>query len=164
MLLTSDFKLLTLGFDFPNKPQTSREYLLVNRVTLVGRLGKDPELRYSPSGQAVARFSLATDESRKDQQGNWQQETTWHNIILWGAAAERAGEQLKKGNLVYIEGKISQRQWEDKEGQKRTSFEIVGFTLRNLTPRSHGESSGESAASASQMTPPPPMQDEDLPF
>lgn len=137
---------------------------MVNRVTLVGRLGKDPELRYSPSGQAVARFSLATDENRKDQQGNWQQETTWHNIVLFGQTAERAGEMLKKGNLVYIEGRISQRQWEDKEGQKRTSFEILGSVLRNLTPRPHSESAGESSASTSQMTPPPPMQDEDLPF
>lgn len=137
---------------------------MVNRVTLVGRLGKDPELRYSPSGQAVARFSLATDENRKDPQGNWTQETTWHNIVLFGQTAERAGEMLKKGNLVYIEGRISQRQWEDKEGQKRTSFEILGSVLRNLTPRSHSESAGESGGSASQVTPPPPMQDEDLPF
>lgn len=137
---------------------------MVNRVTLVGRLGKDPELRYSPSGQAVARFSLATDENRKDQQGNWQQETTWHNIILFGQTAERAGEMLKKGNLVYIEGKISQRQWEDKEGQKRTSFEILGNVLRNLTPRSHSESAGETSGSGGQMTPPPSMPDEDLPF
>jgi len=140
---------------------------VVNRVTLVGRLGRDPEMRYTPSGAASARFSLATDENRKDQQGNWQQETTWHNIIVWGQAAERAAENLKKGTLVYLEGKISIRNWEDKEGQKRTSYEIIAFTIRNLTPKSGGtgsESFGESSHSQPEPTQSFPAPDEDLPF
>ncbi len=137
---------------------------MVNRVTLIGRLGKDPEMRYTPSGAAVARFSVATDENRKDQSGNWVQDTTWHNIVVWGQAAERAAENLKKGNMVYIEGKISMRNWEDKEGQKRTSFEIVAFSYRNLTPKSGGESHGESSFSQPEPTHSQPPMDEDLPF
>ncbi len=138
---------------------------MVNRVTLIGRLGRDPEMRYTPSGAAVARFSLATDENRKGQDGQWHQETTWHNIVVWGQSAERAAESLKKGNLIYLEGKISMRDWEDKEGQKRTAFEIICFTFRNLTPRpGSGESFGESGASPSEPTHGGPPMDEDLPF
>lgn len=137
---------------------------MVNRVTLIGRLGRDPEMRYTPSGAAVARFSLATDEGRKDQQGNWQNETTWHNIVVWNQSAERAAESLKKGNLVYVEGKISIRNWEDKEGQKRTSYEIVAFVFRNLTAKASGESFGESSHSQPEPTHSSPGMDEDLPF
>ena len=138
---------------------------MVNRVTLIGRLGRDPEMRYTPSGAAVARFSLATDENRKDQQGNWQQETTWHNIVVWGQSAERASETLKKGTLVYIEGRISVRNWEDKEGQKRTSFEIVAFSFRNLSPKPGSvENFGETSHSHAEPTQGQPPMDEDLPF
>lgn len=138
---------------------------MVNRVTLIGRLGRDPELRYTPSGAAVARFSLATDENRKGQDGQWHQETTWHNIVIWGQSAERASETLKKGALIYLEGKISVRDWEDKEGQKRTSFEIIGFTFRNLSPRpGTSESFGESGSSSSEPTHSGAPMDEDLPF
>lgn len=137
---------------------------MVNRVTLIGRLGRDPEMRYTPSGAAVARFSVATDENRKDQNGNWVQDTTWHNIVVWGQAAERAAENLKKGNMVYIEGKISIRNWEDKEGQKRTSYEVVALSYRNLTPKPGSESHGESSHSQSEPTHSQPPMDEDLPF
>jgi len=121
-------------------------------------------MRYTPSGAAVARFSVATDENRKDQSGNWVQDTTWHNIVVWGQAAERAAENLKKGNMVYLEGKISMRNWEDKEGQKRTSFEIVAFSYRNLTPKGGSESHGESNYSQPEPTHSQPPMDEDLPF
>ncbi|MCB9367481.1 MAG: single-stranded DNA-binding protein [Calditrichaeota bacterium] len=138
---------------------------MVNRVTLIGRLGRDPEMRYTPSGTAVARFSLATDENRKDQSGNWQTETTWHNIVVFGQSAERVSEQFKKGFLAYVEGKISIRNWEDKEGQKRTSYEILANFVRNLTPRSGGsESFGESGSSSSEPTHSGGSMEEDLPF
>ncbi|MBK6764903.1 MAG: single-stranded DNA-binding protein [bacterium] len=138
---------------------------MVNRVTLIGRLGRDPEMRYTPSGAAVARFSLATDENRKDQNGQWVQETTWHNIVVLGQSAERVAETLKKGNLVYVEGKISIRNWEDKEGQKRTQYEILCFTHRNLTPKSSsGESYSETSHSPAEPTHSSPPMDEDLPF
>lgn len=133
---------------------------MVNRVTLIGHLGKDVELRYTPSGAAVARFSMATSENRKDSKGEWTQETTWHNIVIWGPAAERAAENLKKGYLAYVEGKISIRSWENEEGQKRTSYEIVGFTCRNLSFK-------EAKAEAKAATAPAQAQtelDEDLPF
>ena len=137
---------------------------MVNRVTLIGRLGQDPEMRYTPSGMAVARFSLATNENRKDQQGNWQSETTWHNIVVFGQSAERASEMFKKGNLAYVEGRISVRNWEDKEGQKRTSYEILANTIRNLSPKPGSESFGESSHSQPEPTHTPPGMEEDLPF
>ncbi|NUO19577.1 single-stranded DNA-binding protein [bacterium] len=121
-------------------------------------------MRYTPSGMAVARFTLATNENRKDQQGNWQSETTWHTIVVFGQAAERASESFKKGNLAYVEGRISMRNWEDKEGQKRTSFEILANTIRNLSPKEGGESIGESSHSQPEPTHFGSGPDEDLPF
>lgn len=139
----------------------------VNKVILVGRLGRDPEIRYTASGQALAKFSLATDENRKDRDGNWQTETTWHNIVLWAQQAERAGEMLKKGNLVYVEGRIRNRSWDDPEtGQKKYMTEIVGERYRMLETRGASEqSSGYSEGSQSQPTQSQQPQDEDdLPF
>src|SRR5947199_9667605 len=97
----------------------------VNRVILVGRLGRYPETRYTGSGQAVANFSVATDESYKDRNGERQKRTEWHKIVVWGKQAEIAQQYLKKGSLVFIEGRIQSREWRDKEGQSRTSYEIV---------------------------------------
>lgn len=136
---------------------------MVNRVTLIGHLGKDVELRYTPSGASVARFTMATSENRKDSQGNWVQDTTWHNVVIWGPAAERAAENLKKGYLVYVEGKISIRNWEDKEGNKRTNYEVVGFTCRNLSFKEAKEAKAATAPAA-QPQAQPQMEDEDLPF
>ncbi len=96
----------------------------VNKVILVGRLGKDPEVKYTQGGTAVARFSLATDEVWKDQSGEKQQKTEWHNIVAWNKLAEICGQYLSKGRLVYIEGRLQTRNWEDKEGNKRTTTEI----------------------------------------
>jgi len=112
----------------------------VNKVILVGRLGRDPETRYTGGGQAVANFSLATDESYKDRNGERQKRTEWHKIVVWGKQAEIAQQYLKKGSLVFIEGRIQSREWQDKEGQKRTSFEIVANNFRMLGGR--GESGG----------------------
>ncbi len=110
----------------------------VNKVILVGRLGRDPETRYTGGGQAVANFSVATDESYKDKNGERQKRTEWHKIVVWGKQAEIAQQYLKKGSLIFIEGRIQSREWQDKEGQKRTSFEIVASNFRMLGGRSEG--------------------------
>ena len=104
----------------------------VNKVILVGRLGRDPETRYTGGGQAVANFSVATDETYKDRNGERQKRTEWHKIVVWGKQAEIAQQYLKKGSLIFIEGRIQSREWQDKEGQKRTSFEIVANNFRML--------------------------------
>ena len=117
----------------------------VNKVILVGRLGRDPETRYTGGGQAVANFSVATDESYKDKNGERQKRTEWHKIVVWGKQAEIAQQYLKKGSLVFIEGRIQSREWQDKEGQKRTSFEIVASNFRMLGGRSDGAAAGAAA-------------------
>ncbi len=152
----------------------------VNKVILVGRLGRDPETRYTGGGQAVANFSLATDESYKDRNGERQKRTEWHKIVVWGKQAEIAQQYLKKGSLVFIEGRIQSREWTDKEGQKRTSFEIVANNFRMLGSRGEGAmgaSAGASAAAGgdaeSQVShgedtiaaaAGPEISDEDIPF
>ena len=117
----------------------------VNKVILVGRLGRDPETRYTGSGQAVANFSVATDESYKDRNGERQKRTEWHKIVVWGKQAEIAQQYLKKGSLIFIEGRIQSREWQDKEGQKRTSFEIVATNFRMLGGRAEGAAAGAGA-------------------
>jgi single-strand DNA-binding protein len=118
----------------------------VNKAILVGRLGRDPETRYTSGGQAVANFTLATDETFKDRAGERQKRTEWHRIVLWGKLAEIAQQYLKKGQLVYIEGRIQSRQWEDKrDGQKRTTTEIVANVMRMLGSRADGAAAGASA-------------------
>lgn len=118
----------------------------VNKAILVGRLGRDPETRFTSGGQAVANFTLATDETFKDRAGERQKRTEWHRIVLWGKLAEIAQQYLKKGMLVYVEGRIQTRQWEDKrDGQKRTTTEIVGTVMRMLTSRAEGAAAGASA-------------------
>jgi len=114
----------------------------VNKVILVGRLGRDPETRYTGGGQAVANFSVATDESYRDKNGERQKRTEWHKIVVWGKQAEIAQQYLKKGSLVFIEGRIQSREWQDKEGQKRTSFEIVASNFRMLGGRAEGAAAG----------------------
>jgi single-strand DNA-binding protein len=120
----------------------------VNRVILVGRLGRDPETRFTGGGQAVANFSVATDETYKDRNGERQKRTEWHKIVVWGKQAEIAQQYLKKGSLVYIEGRIQSREWQDKEGQKRTSFEIVASNFRMLGSRSEGAAAGAAAGAS----------------
>ena len=122
----------------------------VNKAILVGRLGRDPETRFTSGGQAVANFTLATDETFKDRAGERQKRTEWHRIVLWGKLAEIAQQYLKKGMLVYVEGRIQTRQWEDKrDGQKRTTTEIVGTVMRMLTSRAEGAAAGASAGGSS---------------
>jgi single-strand DNA-binding protein len=118
----------------------------VNKVILVGRLGRDPETRYTGGGQAVANFSVATDETYKDRNGERQKRTEWHKIVVWGKQAEIAQQYLKKGSLVFIEGRIQSREWQDKEGQKRTSFEIVANNFRMLGGRGEGAAAAGAGA------------------
>jgi single-strand DNA-binding protein len=121
----------------------------VNKAILVGRLGRDPETRYTSGGQAVANFTLATDETFKDRSGERQKRTEWHRIVLWGKLAEITQQYLKKGMLVYIEGRIQTRQWEDKrDGQKKSTTEIVANVMRMLTSRADSAAAGAGAGSA----------------
>ncbi len=112
----------------------------INKVILVGRLGRDPEIKYTAGGQALARFSLATDESYKDRNsGEQKQRTEWHNIVAWRRLAEICGEYLTKGKLVYIEGRLRTRKWEDREGNKRSTTEIEAREMQMLSPRGEGD-------------------------
>ena len=156
----------------------------VNKVILIGNLGKDPEVKYTPQGTPVAKFSLATNERFKDKDGNWQDRTEWHNIVLWQRLAEIAGEYLKKGSKVYIEGRLRTDSWDDKQtGQKKYMTQIVGNDLVLLGGRGEGAgdyAGGQRTASApsagnnfDQSAPPAehapapaagPITDEDIPF
>jgi single-strand DNA-binding protein len=108
----------------------------VNKVILVGNLGKDPEVRYSPNGQAVANITLATSESWKDKNtGDKQERTEWHRVVFFGRLAEIAGEYLKKGMQVYVEGRLQTRKWQDKEGKDRYTTEIVASEMQMLGSR-----------------------------
>jgi single-strand DNA-binding protein len=142
----------------------------VNKAILIGRLGKDPELKYTSSGKAMASFSLATSERWNDKDGNKQDKTTWHNIVAWGKQAEVMKEYLFKGKEIYIEGRIDNRSYEDKENVKKYISEVVVQSFQFVGSKSSGESSG-----ASQMPPAEPStssapqagstsNDDDLPF
>jgi len=126
----------------------------VNKVILLGNLGKDPEVKFTPQGTAVAKFSLATNERFKDKDGNWQDRTEWHNIVCWARLAEIAGEYLKKGRSVYIEGRIQTHSWDDKQsGQKKYMTEIIANDLVLLGGKGAGgggEESGSSRARSAQ--------------
>ncbi len=119
---------------------------MVNKVILVGRLGKDPEVRSTPSGQTVAEFSLATDEKYTDKGGNKVERTEWHNIQAWGRLGEICGQYLKKGKLVYIEGRIQTDSWDDKEtGVKKYKTRINANEMKMLGGRGDGESGGSDS-------------------
>ena len=150
----------------------------INKVILIGRLGKDPEVKYTPSGAPVAKFTLATDEVFKDRSGEQQRRTEWHNIVAWNRLAEICGEYLTKGKQIYIEGSIRSRQWEDQSGNKRTSYEIVAREMKMLGSKADSERAAASAAASpsagpreAESTPPPEppraeteITDEDIPF
>lgn len=150
----------------------------VNKVILIGRVGRDPEVRYTSSGSPVATFSVATDESFKAKNGEQQQHTEWHKVVAWSKLAEICGEYLTKGKLVYIEGSIRSRQWEDQSGNKRTSYEIIARNMQMLGSRSDSEraaSAGTRPAAASaqheerydsgpELPPEGEITDDDIPF
>ncbi len=110
----------------------------INKVILIGNLGRDPEVRYMPSGDAVANITIATTETWKDKAGEKQEQTEWHRVAMFGKTAEIAGEYLKKGSQVYIEGKLQTRKWTDKEGQERYTTEIRADRMQMLGSRSGG--------------------------
>lgn len=140
----------------------------INKVILLGNLGKDPDVRYLEGGTAVANFSLATSESYKNRQtGEKVTNTEWHNIVLWRGLAELAEKYLKKGAQVYIEGKLTTRKWQDKDGNDRYTTEIVGSNLQMLGTKQSNQqnaSSEVSAPSTNQTSDEAPAEDDDLPF
>jgi len=140
----------------------------LNKVMLIGNLGKDPELRYTTSGVAVATFSLATNESWKDADGNLQERTEWHNIVAWKKLAEICGEWLKKGKKVYIEGRIQTRSYDDKNtGAKKYITEIVADSMIMLDSKGQAEGSPAPSTSMPEASPSPgpgPGKEDDLPF
>jgi single-strand DNA-binding protein len=150
-------------------------------VILIGNLGKDPEIKYTPSGLPVAKFSLATNERYKDKGGEWQERTEWHNIVAWQRLAEIVGEYVKKGSKLYIEGRLQTSSWEDKQsGEKKYRTEIVASDLVLLSGRGEGDSEGrfskgaamshggssmdQRSSHADDMAQSAEITDEDIPF
>ena len=146
----------------------------VNKAILVGNLGRDPELRQTPSGQSVCNFTVATSESWTDKNGERVERTEWHRIVAWGKTGELCAQYLSKGRTVYVEGRIQTREWEDKDGNKRYTTEINAQTVQFIGPRSGGDGSmdgggsfgGGSARSGggSGGNDPAPPMDDDIPF
>ncbi len=147
----------------------------VNKVILVGNLGKDPELKHTSSGTAVATMTVATNERFKDKSGEWQDKTEWHNVVLWQRLAEIAAEYLKKGRSVYVEGRLQTRSWEDKQGQKRYTTEIVASDLVLLGGGGREDSGGRGPSRGSDFDQSPgefdsapsratEITDDDIPF
>jgi len=138
---------------------------VVNKAILIGRLGRDPETRYTGGGTPVCNFSLATDESYTDKSGQRQKKTEWHNIVAWGKLAENCSNLLGKGKLAYVEGRLQTREWDDRDGNKRRTTEIVISRMRVLTPR--GDPALDMDAGA-DIEPPeeaaPHITDDDVPF
>jgi len=134
----------------------------VNKVILVGNLGRDPEIRYTQQGTAVANFSLATTNRFKNRSGEMEERTEWHRIVAWDKLAEICGQYLAKGRQVYIEGRLQTRDWEDKDGNKRSTTEVVAQTMQMLGRREASSSSGASMSSGSEPMPDGP--EDEIPF
>jgi single-strand DNA-binding protein len=138
---------------------------MINKAILVGRLGADPEVRYTPDGTMVTNFRIATDEQWKDKSGEKVQKTEWHRIVTFGKLAEICGRYLTKGKLVYLEGRIQTRNWEDKEGNKRSTTEIIASNMQMLDTKG-----GQKGADGSPEEPPlphpgnGPLPEDDVPF
>lgn len=145
---------------------------MINKVTLIGNLGKDPEIRHLEGGTAVVKFSVATSENYRDRTGEWRTETEWHDVVAWRQLAEKVARELHKGSLVFIEGKLTHRKWTDKEGHDRYATEVLAQTIRSLDKRENngGTKSYQEAPATNRaefVPPPPPAQSgepDDLPF
>ncbi|MBI4461819.1 MAG: single-stranded DNA-binding protein [Acidobacteria bacterium] len=137
---------------------------MVNKVILVGRLGRDPEMRYTPAGDPVCNFTLATDQVYRDRSGERQRRTEWHRIVAWRKLAEQCAQLLGKGKLVYVEGRLRTRQWDDRDGNKRTTTEIEINVMRILTPKGEPSFEMEGQAPAPPEDTAPEITDEDVPF
>ena len=137
---------------------------MINKVILIGNLGQDPEVKYTQAGTAVATLSVATSRKWKDKDGNQQDETEWHRVIVWGKSAEFCGNYLVKGGKVYVEGRLQTRKWQDQSGNDKYTTEIIANDVQNLTPRAD---SGQGGGGGFQE---PPMPGEsggtggDVPF
>jgi len=154
---------------------------MINKVILIGNLGRDPEVRRLESGIAVAKLAVATNESYKDKNDEWQKQTEWHTVILWRNLAERAERDLKKGSLIYVEGKLTHRKWQDKENNDRYTTEVVANTFRMMEKREASSYQSNNmpteepvsmtntkpaatTATAAANTPAPAADEDDLPF
>jgi single-strand DNA-binding protein len=139
---------------------------MINKVILIGNLGADPEIRYTQNGTPVVNFRIATTERWKDQSGQQQEQTEWHNIVAWRRLAEICGEYLSKGSRVYIEGKLQTRKWQDQNGNDRYTTEIVANEMKMLTPRgASGGETGSGSGYGNDFPPePPPSTGDDVPF
>jgi single-strand DNA-binding protein len=117
----------------------------LNKCMIIGNLGRDPEMRYTASGQPVTQFTVAVNRNYKNQAGEWQEETEWFRIVVWGPLAERTAEYLRKGRKVYVEGRLQTRQWEGQDGQKRYTTELVANTVTSLDPRPRDDTPRDEA-------------------
>jgi single-strand DNA-binding protein len=150
-----------------------------NKIILVGNLGRDPELRYTPQGDAVCDFSMATNERKRDKSGEYQDVPTWFRVTLWRNLAENAAKYLKKGTQVYIEGRLGLEEWTDRDGNTRQTLQVQGTEMKFLGSRADsgggadhsgsepefaGPASGQSAAAAPSSKPSPAATDDDIPF
>ena len=145
----------------------------LNKVMLIGNLGADPEIKYSPTGTAVANFNVATAERRKNRDGEWEDSTEWHRIVMWGKQAETCKDYLKKGSKVFIEGRIQTRSWDDQSGQRHYMTEIAGQNMimldsksQDAAPSDQSRKKTQNHDEAAQDSQPSdfPQADDDLPF
>jgi len=136
----------------------------LNKVMLIGCLGKDPETRYTKAGTAVTGFSLATSERFKAKSGEWEERTEWHNVTAWGKLAEICGEYMTKGKLVYIEGRLQTRKWEDKDGKDRYTTEVVADKMQMLSGKGEKKEDKPDAGAPATKEEPPFSPDDDIPF
>ena len=146
---------------------------MYNKVILIGNLGRDPEIRKLEGGTAVGKFSVATNENYKDQSGEWQTRTEWHDVVVWRGLAERAERDLKKGNMVFVEGKLTHRKWQDKDGNNRYTTEVLANVVRKLDRSDRPDGGGgfpsledmpSTSAATTTTTSAPAEEDDDLPF
>lgn len=135
---------------------------MINKVILIGRLGADPEIRYTPSGAEVATFRIATSEAWTNKSGEKEERTEWHRIVAWRGLAKVCGEYLSKGKLVYIEGRLRTRSWEDRDGNKRTTTEIEATDMKMLG--AVGDASRKAKEPEAETAPPAVKDEEDIPF
>ncbi len=135
---------------------------MINKVILIGNLGADPELRYTSGGTAVANLRLATSRRWTNKDGSQQEDTQWHQVVVWGKQGESCKEHLSKGRQVYVEGRLQTRSWEDKEGNKRYTTEVVANQVLFLGGKGSGAGAGAGAGGGSDE--PPPISDDDIPF
>lgn len=139
----------------------------VNKVILIGNLGADPEMKYTPGGTAICKFNIATTEKFKDREGNPQERTEWHRIVVWGKSAEACGQHLAKGRQVYVEGGLRTRSWDDSDGVKRYMTEIHARDVQFLGSAPNGQGQGGGAGQPNGdggNYGPPPLGDDDIPF